>query len=160
MSEAIQLFDSEAGYRAAIDLTLAAAQREIRVFDRDLGRMALEEKARADLLAGFLAGGRSRRLRIVLHDTSRLEQRSPRLLVLMRQYLHAVEVRRTPDHLQSLTDCWVLADQTHAAIRFHLDHPRGKWIAGVAAEVRPWWQRFDDLWEECEPCSPGTTTGL
>lgn len=160
MNEAIELFDSEAGYRAAIDRTLSAARREIRIFDRDLARMGLDDSSHVAALGSFLAASRNSRIRIVLHDTDVLERRMPRLVALMRDHAHAVAVRRTPEHLRHLTDCWLLADGEHAAVRFHADQPRGKCIAGSEAETHPWWRRFDDLWEESEPCSPGAVTGL
>lgn len=153
-------FDSEAGYREAIDATLALACREIRVFDRDLARMALEAPARIALLERFLAGGTGRRLHVVLHDIEPLERRSPRLLALLRRFGHQMAVRRTPDHLRHLADCLVLADEAHGAIRFHADHAHGKRFADAGPAVQPYWQRFDDLWEASQPVSPGTTTGL
>lgn len=152
--------DSERAYRAAIDVTLAAARSEIRIFDRDLLQMGLGERDRVALLADFLAGSRDRRLHIVIHDIVPLEQRLPRLIELMRLRGHMIETRRTPDHLRHLADCWLLADSAHGAIRFHADHARGKLIANLATEIEPWWQRFDDLWQESERCAPGATTGL
>jgi hypothetical protein len=96
----------------------------------------------------------------VLHDTGPLESRSPRLLALIRQHNHVIGIRKTPDHLRQISDCWVLADQDHGAIRFHADHPRGRRITAWSAEIEPWWRRFDELWEASEPCSPGAVTGL
>lgn len=160
MIESTDTFDTEAGFRAAIDLTLAAARREIRIFDRDLGHMGLDDRAHAELLTAFLAAGRNRRLRIVLHDSDWLDRRAARLPSLLRLYGHAIEVRRTPEHLRELTDSWVLADEAHGAIRFHADHPRGKRIVDSPTDMLAWWRRFDDLWEASEPCSPGSVTGL
>ncbi|HZV54506.1 MAG TPA: hypothetical protein VFF82_06165 [Rhodocyclaceae bacterium] len=160
MTETMTLFDNEVDYRTAADLTLAAAKREIRIFDRDLERLELDARAHISLLSSFLAGGRDRHLRIVLHDTGPLERHQARLVTLIRQHTHTVEVRRTPEHLRHLTDSWILADQKYGTIRFHDDHARGKSIAGSAAEVRPWWQRFDEVWEASEVCSPGAATGL
>ena len=160
MSDAKKIFDTEAGFRAAIDLTLATAQREIRVFDRDLAHTGLSDRMHAELLTNFLKGGRSRRLRIVLHDTDWIERNAPRLLSLLRLYSHAIEVRQTPEHLRELTDCWVLADEANGAIRHHADHPRGELVADSPADLQAWWQRFDDLWEASEPRTPGSVTGL
>jgi len=153
-------FDSEAGYQAAIDLTLAAAQHELRIFDRDLAHMGLDDRAHIAVLENFFAGGRDRTLRIVLHDTAVLESHLPRLLLLMRQQAANVEVRRTPDHLRHLADCWLLADEAHGAIRFHADHARGKCAIAAPTEVAAWWRRFDDLWQECEVCTPWAVSGL
>jgi hypothetical protein len=155
-----QPFDTEGAYRAAIDVTLASARRELCIFDRDLLRMGLGDRNRIALLTEFLAAGRDQRLRIVLHDFAPLESQLPRLIELMRLRSHLIETRRTPDHLRHLADCWVLADAAHGAIRFHADHARGKLVGNQPQEIEPWWRRFEELWHECEPCSPGTTTGL
>ncbi len=159
MNQPIDTFDSEAGYRQAIDATLALASHEIRIFDRNTEQMALEEPARAELLAAFLAG-RDRRLRIVVHDPTFLLTRCPRLLALVRRYGHAVELRQSPDHLRNLADCEVLADKAHGTLRTHADHARGKRFVDDPQAIHPWWQRFDELWEASEPCSPATVLGL
>lgn len=160
MTDLPETFDSEAGYRQAIEATLAAARKEIRIFDRDLNRMGLETSAGADLLAAFLAGGTDRRIRIVVHYPDHLQQRFPRLLALLRRHSHTIEIRRTPDHLQSLADCGVLADERHGTLRTHADHPRGKLVVDDPKQIHPWWQRFDELWDACQPCSPATAVGL
>lgn len=160
MSENIQIFESEADFRTAVDHTLATAQHEIRIFDSDLARMGLADSRHVAMISAFLGANRNRRIRIVLHDAEPLEARMPRLVALIRNNVHAIAVRRTPDHLRQLADCWLLADGVHGALRFHADHPRGKRITNSAAEIGPWWQRFDALWEESEPCSPGAVTGL
>jgi hypothetical protein len=160
MNGTSSLFNSEAGFRAAIDCTLAAATREIRIFDRDLGRMGLDDRDHITLLNNFVSGNRTRHVRIVVHDTTPLEQRLARLVTLMRQHSHAIMVRRTPEHLRQLADSWLLADGTHGAVRFHDDRPRGKCIVAQPQEILPWWKRFDDLWEASESCTPGATTGL
>ena len=160
MTGLIQPFDSESAYRNAIAMTLALARHEIRVFDQDLVAMGLEDSERIDLLRRFLSADRHRRLRIVVHDDAPLQRYAPRSISLLRLFAHAIEVRRTPDHLRQLSDCWVLADAAHGTIRFHFDRPRGKQIWNSEHEIRPWWQRADDLWAESVPCSPASVTGL
>lgn len=153
-------FDNEAGYRAAIALTLAAAQRELRVFDRDLTLMGLEERAQVDLLDRFLAANRDRRLQVVVHDQTPLQSRLPRLLKLLRDHAQQVEVRVTPEHLRHLAECWLLADGSSGTIRFHVDHARGKAVAANPAEIKPWWLRANDLAAESEACAPWAVAGL
>jgi hypothetical protein len=153
-------FDSEADYRAAIALTLAGAQRELRIFDRDLTAMGLEERAQIELLNRFLAAGHDRRLHVVVHDIAPLQSRLPRLLALMRDYAHQVEVRVTPDHLRNLADCWLLADGSSGVIRFYADHARGKLVAAMPTEIKPWWQRAADLGAESGICVPWAVAGL
>ncbi|HEY6896069.1 MAG TPA: hypothetical protein VI279_02320, partial [Rhodocyclaceae bacterium] len=73
-------FDSEAGFRAALDAVIAVAEREIRVFEHDLARMRLEEKARVEAIEAFLSRGPDQRLLIALHDIDHVEHYCPRLL--------------------------------------------------------------------------------
>ena len=152
----IEPFDSEAGYRAAIDATLRTAKRELRIFDGDLERMTLDDPVRSALLLAFLSGAPTRRLHIVLHNLESLQTRHPRLLNLIRSHGPQIEIRRTPDHLRHLADCFVLADETHGAVRFHADHARGKGVSDDDIEIHPLWQRFDDLWETSQVCTPST----
>ena len=151
-------FDSEAGFRQAIDLVIAAARYRLCVFDRDLERMALERPERCAALTQFLAGG-SGGMRIAVHDPTPLECRCPRLVLLLRNFSHAVEVRRMPDNLSHVADCFLLADQAHAAIRFHIDHARGKLLLDAPGEARPWFVRFEEIWAAASPCSPATAFG-
>lgn len=153
-------FDSEAGYRAAIALTVAGAQRELRIFDRDLTSMGLDERSQIEVLGHFLAAGPTRRLHLVVHDVAPLQSRLPRLLALLRDHAQQVEVRVTPEHLRHLADCWVLADGGSGTIRFHADHARGKVVAAMPTEVRPWWLRAEALDGESEGCLPWAVAGL
>lgn len=153
-------FDSEAGYRAAIALTLAGVQRELRIFDRDLAGMGLDERAQVALLDRFLAAGPDRQLHVVVHDLAPLQAHQPRLLALLRDYAQQVQVRVTPEHLRHLADCWLLADGSSGVIRFHADHARGKVVVALPSEIKPWWQRGDDLGAESEACTPWAVAGL
>ena len=150
----IEPFDSEAGYRAAIDATLRAARREVRIFDSNLERMALDDPERSALLLNFLKRDSTRRLYMVLHNPEPLRTTHPRLLNLIRSNGHQIEIRQTPDHLRQLADCFVLADELHGAIRFHADHARGKAVGDDSIEIHAYWHRFDDLWEESQACTP------
>jgi hypothetical protein len=152
----IEPFDSEAGYRAAIDATIEAARHELRLFDGDLERMAIDEVSRNAMLLRFLADDPTRRLRMIVHDPAPLHTRHLRLLNLIRLHGHQIEIRQTPDHLRHLADRFVLADAAHGAIRFHADHARGKRIIADTREIHPYWQRFDDLWLESHVCTPST----
>lgn len=152
-------FDSEAGFRQAIDTVIAQAQQELRIFDRDLWRMQLEQKATVAALEAFLSGSRDNRLRIVIHDTSHMERYCPRLHALQHRHIHALEIRRSPDELRHLAEAYVLADRHHGVLRHHGDHPRGKLILHSTDEIHPWWQRFDELWAHASPWS-ASRTGL
>lgn len=159
-SDQAQSFDTEAGYAAAIDKVLAATRETIWVFDGDLTRMALEQAARCAALGVIVASRPESRLRIVLHDPRPLERSSPRLLQLLRLHSDRIEVRQTPKPLRHLSDCFLLGDVGHGVVRFHALHARGKYFIDSAADLQPWRQRFEALWESATPCLAVTRLGL
>ncbi|MFY9327567.1 MAG: hypothetical protein WAO76_06040 [Georgfuchsia sp.] len=154
------LFIDEAGFRAALDTVIAAAGHEIRIVDDRLERMRLDNAARAESLALFLSAAPAHRLHIVLHDPQYVEIRSPRLHALIRRFPNSIEVRESSAEFKHIADCFLLADEMHGAIRFHRDHARGKLLQNAADGIRPWWQRFDELWRSATPCLAPTRIGL
>lgn len=160
MNSDYKLLTSEAEYRQACDTILRHAEREILIFDRDLAALRLEEKTRLEALAAFLQRDRLRRMRMVLHDPGPLERNAPRLLQLVLRFSHVVEVRQSPDNLRHLADTHLLADENHGLRRFHVDQPRSALIVDDANYIRPWRQRFEELWELSQPCLRINTTGL
>lgn len=159
-ANASETFDTRAAYQQAIDRVLSSATREVCVFDSDLKIMEFDNRIRADAIAAFFAGGRDRKLRIVLHDIDHLTRYSPRMMALLKRYSHSFAVRQTPESLRSLADCIVLADGVSGVIRFHADHFRGKVLTKQAPEVHDWQQRFEDLWQESIPGVSATHLGL
>jgi len=157
---AITPFATEADWRMAIDTTLIYAHHELRLFDGDMQRIALEDVERIARLSAFLAADPDRRLRLVLIELDYLQRHCPRLLGLMRRCGHAIETRQCPAHLRHLAERYLLADGQHGAIRFHTDQPRGKLVLDEGGEIQPWWRRFDDLWLESEAVAPASTLGL
>ena len=149
MSRLYQRFDTEAAYRASIDSVLTTARQSIRILDHDLSRMLLDSPERSRLLSEFVQKSPERRVHIALHNLALAQARMPRLIEILTRYPHAVEIRSIPDEFRHLTDCHVLVDGTHGVRRFHFDQPRGALILDDAAEIHPWWQRFDELWALC-----------
>jgi hypothetical protein len=146
-----QRFDSETDYRAAVLQVIGLAQRQIRILDFDLQRMPLHDAAVSTLLANHLRGARPETLLIALHDPGFVQRHSPRLLQLLERHSIAFQIRQVPDNLRQLADSHVLVDGDHGARRFHRDFPRGSLLLHNAAEVTPWWKRFDELWASSLP---------
>jgi hypothetical protein len=153
-------FDTYQAYREAVAMVVMQAQRELAIFDADLKETGLESRAGAEHLAQLLAASRGRQLRIVLHDPDHLERHCPRLVKILRDYGHVASLRRTPEHLRNLADCFIVADGRHAVIRFHADHARGKLLIAQDEQVCNWQRRFDELWETATVTSCITTLGL
>ncbi|CAG4882974.1 conserved protein of unknown function [Georgfuchsia toluolica] len=153
-------FLDETGFRTALDTVIAVANREIRIVDDRLERMRLDDAARAESLAQFLAAAPMRRLHIILHDPQYAETRSPRLHALIRRFPNSIEVRESSAEFKHVADCFLLADGIHGAIRFHRNHARGKMLRNAADGIHPWWQRFEELWRSATPCLAPTQIGL
>ena len=154
------LFDARAEYLRAIDAVIASAKRTLCVFDSDLKQLELDTPGRSGALAAFLGGGRDCRLHIVLHDIDFVDRYCARFNLLRRRFSHAIEVRQSPEGLRHLADCFILADDCHAAIRFHVDHFRGKLLLDNAEASSGWARRFGDLWLESTTTLPPTQLGL
>lgn len=155
-----QRFDTYREYSAAIRQMLEAASGELCVFDPDLATSGLESSASIALIDRMLLATPGARLRIVLHDTTYLETRCPRLLRLMGIFSHSVEVRQSPDDLRNLTECYVLTGNDSGVVRFHRDWPRGKWFVANPDEAGIWLSRFTQLWECSTPAASATRLGL
>lgn len=153
-------FDTHAAYLKAVDTVLAAAKKEICVFDADAKNLEFDTRARADLIAAFLAGGRDRSLRIVLHELDHATRYAPRLMGLLKRYSHCFSIRQTPAPLRNLSDAFVLADRSGGVIRFHSDHFRGKLLLEHPVEIHDWHQRFEALWLESTPGISASCLGL
>jgi len=150
----------EADYRQAIDTVLELAASEIAIFDHNLAALRLEEPPRMEKLANFLQKDAVSRLRIVVHEPHLLDSRMPRFMRLATRHSAAIQVRQSPDNLRHLADTHVLADMRHGVRRFHIDHARCALMLDDPAAIRPWQQRFEELWDLSQPCLKITTTGL
>lgn len=139
---------------------LARAGSDIRVFDRELSRLALGSQSIDALLRDFLSSTPQARLRIALHDTAQALNTQPRLAELLKAFGHQVTIREIPENLEHLADEMLLVDQLHAVIHFQFDQPRGKQLVGEADEVKPYIRRFEDIWAECGPPVSSTQLGL
>jgi len=158
------LLTGESEYRAAIDTVLDSAMSALAIFDRDLAALRLEEPKRLTKLSNFLhtqhTSERTKKLRIVIHQTHLLDSHMPLLMALFTRYAHAVDVRQSPDNLRQLTDTHVFADGCNGVRRFHIDHARCALIQADPAAIQPWQQRFEELWALSLPCLKLNTTGL
>lgn len=153
-------FDSLADYRRAIDVLLESAKRELCIFDSNLRELDFASRRRSERIASLLLAAPGNRVRIVLHDVGEVERFAPRLMTLLKQFSHCLEVRLTPPELRQLTECYVLADRDSGVVRFHAQHMRGKVFSGLPEEARAWHERFEELWNLAQPGISATTLGL
>ena len=110
-----ELFDTRATFQRAVGTVLSLAKKEICVFDADLRNLEFDARVRADMISAFLAGGRDRSVRMVLHELDHVNRNSPRLMGLLKRYSHCFSIRQTPESLRNLADAFVLADGVEVA---------------------------------------------
>jgi hypothetical protein len=118
------------------------------VFDEDLSKLKLERLEHADALHRFLLSDKRNRLQIVVKNSEPLRRHCPRLMKLLAVYGQNMSVVECPQHLLSLSDSLLIADEKHALIRFHKDSARSKLILDSAGECKPYANRFEDILKE------------
>jgi hypothetical protein len=128
------------------------------VFDPDFSIWELGSSASDAVLRRFLkAGGR---LQLVAHDGRHMEREAPRFLRLLKDYGHAIEVRRSSQQLRQLTDSFCIADQRHIVRRFHADHFRGEAVFDSPEDTQIALERFITIWLESWAGLYANSTGL
>jgi hypothetical protein len=146
--------------QASFEQILTRVQRELCIFDDDLTHLGLRQAGCFGLLQSFLLRNPRATLQIALRRINRLHQEHPRLVRLVANQSHRVQVQQIPNTLQHLRDAIVIADRQHTLTRFELTHPRFALILDDPAESTPYVQRFSEIWAApCTPFAP-TTMGL
>jgi hypothetical protein len=147
-------------YTDAIDRVLALAQRNVRIFDRDLEHLGYNTPSRIELLRAFLVSNRGNRLQIVVHDIAYLEGRCPRMVLLLKQFSHAVQIHQTLEHARHAADPLLLVDDAHYLHRFHVDDTRALLALADPQGAEPLLERFREIWDASQPGLSATTLGL
>ena len=148
-----------AEYEAALDELLSRSQRTLRIFDRQLGT-GFNSVHRHDLLRSFLMRSRTNKLDIVLHDASGLVRDCPRLMNLLRQFSHAINIHETEPEAKRVYDPFAIADERDYVHRFHYDDARGLLALDDPQGALGLIERFQEIWEASSPAASATTLGL
>ena len=151
-------FTTRGGFVDQLAACLARAEHTLRLFDPDFAIWNLGGTGTDAVLRGFLKGGG--RLQLVAHDGRLLEREAPRFLRLVKDYGHAVEIRRTSQSLRQLTDSFCIADDHHIVRRYHSDHFRGEAVFDSPADINTPLERFLTIWDESGPGLLANSTGL
>ena len=147
-------------FAMAIDAIIQQAEREILIFDTDLGRGGYTSLARAAALRSFLIRGPHTRLVILLHDSDFLTQRCPRLMELMKLFSHKVAIHQAGEEARAAQDSFVIADAEQYLHRFHVLHARFRYGLDDATTVRQLKERFNQILETSQHAISPTTLGL
>lgn len=152
-------FESMLEYEAVIDSLIPLTQNMIRVFDKSLGR-AYNSPQRHEALSRFLRASRTNRLTIILHETENLERNCPRLILLLKQFSHAVSIRQTLRVAKHVYDPFVIFDASHYVHRFHYDHLRAVQGTHDVLGAQQLLDRFEEIREASVPAVSANVSGL
>jgi len=153
-------FDTDADFQAAVDRLLAQAGRELRIFDPDLAALRMNSPDRIERLRAFLAGSRTRRILIAVHDPDHVTRFCPRLMTLLSLYNHAIQINRTGEENRELQDSFMVLDKNH-----YVRRPVARFFRGAAGindetEALVMRARFQEIWGASAPGVSSTTAGL
>lgn len=149
-----------ADYIAALDTLCGLAQHNLYLFEKNFEDLGFNTEARYDTLRGFLLTNPNNRLHVLAHSTNYLVQRCPRMMMLLRQFSHSMYIQRTPQHLQSVSEPFAVADDAHYVRRFHFDDPRGILARNDPQGARTLHAQFMEMWASSRPGASATTLGL
>lgn len=153
-------FDTNEGFRAAIDRLLEQPGRELRVFDPDGAALRLNDAQRIAQLDRFLLSSRTRRLYLVVHNTDHLTRQCPRLMTLLRRFSHAMQINRTQEEIREVQDAFLVLDSMHYVRRPMATLFRGAIGLGDENEGQALRGRFGEIWAASYPAVSSTTIGL
>lgn len=153
-------FETATECRAAFDTLLPHAHRLLRIYDHDLHLLDLDQVARHASLRAFCVAGGAHRIEILLDDIQKVAREHPRLMQLVRDFGHVLEIRQADPSMPRPDHAFVLADRQGVLFRadkavehgtLHLDDPH---------RAVPLHQDFDSMWQRSQASVSATTLGL
>ena len=153
-------FDTNEGFREAVDRLMEQPGRELRVFDPDGAALRLNDPQRIERLERFLIASRTRRIYLVVHSTDHITRQCPRLLTLLRRFSHAMQINQTHEEIREVQDAFLLLDAMHYVRRPMATLFRGAMGLGDENEGQALRGRFAEIWAASYPAVSSTTVGL
>jgi len=153
-------FETPTEYRTAFDALLAGTHRQLRVYDHDLSLLELDHAPRHASLRALCVAGGGRRIELLLDDISRVARSHPRLMQLVRDFSHVLEIRQADPDAPRPEQAFALADRHGVLLRadkaavlgtLHLDDARDAVLLN---------QSFESMWQRSPASVTATTLGL
>src|SRR5512143_62660 len=153
-------FETPSELRAAFDTLLAGTHRHLRVYDHDLTLLDIDDAPRLAALRALCVAGGGRRIELLLDDISHVARDHPRLIQLVRDFGHVLEIRHAAPDAPRPDQAFALADRHGVLLRadkaavpgaLHPDDP------ARAAELN---HSFEAMWQRAPAQVSATTLGL
>lgn len=152
--------DTPSELRAAFDALLARAHRQLRLYDRDLALLDLDNVSRHAALRAFCVAGGGRRLELLLDDVGDVRRLHPRLMQLLRDFGHVLEIRQADPDAPRPDQAFVLADQSAVLLRPDKSAVPGTLFTADTGRAMALRQDFEGLWQRASATVSTTTLGL
>lgn len=153
-------FHTLTDYQSALDALVDEAQWRLRIYDATLEKAGLNAVARYDRLRAFCLGSPQRRIEILLDDPAHVQTQCPRLMNLLRDFSHVLEIRQTENESPRPAHSFALADRGVWLKHFDKNALPGQWVRDDAAGAVLLHQEFDQLWQRAIPNVSASTLGL
>jgi hypothetical protein len=153
-------FETPAEFRAAFDALLANTPRQLRVYDHDLSLFEIDHQPRHASLRALCVAGGGRRIELLLDDISRVARDHPRLMQLLRDFGHVIEIRQADPDAPRPDQAFVLADRHGVLIRADKAAVHGTLHPDDPARAAPLHQGFESMWQRAPTGVSATTLGL
>jgi len=154
------VFETPTEFHAAFDTLLAHTQRQLRLYDQDLGRFDIDHLPRHASLRALCVAGGGRRIELLLDDIRHVARDHPRLLQLVRDFGHVIEIRQADPAAPRPDQAFVLADRHGVLLRADKAAEHGTLHLDAPHDAIPLQQSFEAMWQRSQASVSATTLGL
>lgn len=152
--------ETPAELRAAFDALLDRTHRQLRVYDHDLGLLEVDQPTRLAALRALCVAGGGRRIELLLDDISRVSRDHPRLILLLRDFGHILEIREADPDAPRPDQAFVLGDDNAVLLRPDKTALHGMFHENDPARATELNRTFEAMWQRAPAHVSATTLGL
>lgn len=153
-------FETPAELRAAFDTLVANTQRQLRLYDHDLSLLDIDHAPRYARLRALCVAGGGRRIELLLDDVSRVAPDHPRLMQLVRDFGHVLEIRQAAPDATRPNQAFALADHHGVLLRTDKAAVHGTLHLNDARDAVTLHQSFEAMWQRAPASVSAMTLGL
>lgn len=153
-------FETPSEFRSAFDTLLAGTHRQLRVYDHDPGLLEIDHPPRLAALRALCVAGGGRRIELLFDDISHVARDHPRLLLLLRDFGHVLEIRQADPDAPRPDQAFVLADRRGVLLRADKGVVHGAFHEDDPARATALNHSFEEMWQRAPAQVSATTLGL
>lgn len=153
-------FHTLADYQTALGALIAGVQWRLRFYDATLEKGGFNTALRYEQLRAFCLVSPQRRIEILLDEPTHVQTQCPRLMNLLRDFSHVVEIRQIESDSERPAYGFALGDRSAWLKRFDKDALPGLWVHEDAAGAVLLHQEFEQLWQRAIPNVSASPLGL